>query len=297
MHAERIATQHEPDFRRAVQRALALVTGRHASLEALIAAWGRSHDVVHAIPWHLFETELSDRLYPKILDVLQSSIAAHGKDLLAHKIEGPGMFQLDNPEAVAWARRHAGELVQGISERSKEAIREIVSRLMAGDISAADAAERIRSVIGLAPRDAVALDNFRQGLLQRVAQNTMALDYAMLQVDQYRRRLLADRATLIARTETITAANQGQQQLWRQAVDRGFLDPARVKRRWIVTPDERLCYICAGIPDNGPVGLHDPFQGGDGNLYDVPPAHPACRCTMALVQELSPLAQQMVGRL
>jgi DNA recombination protein RmuC len=40
----------------------------------------------------------------------------------------------------------------------------------------------------------------------------------------------------IARTETIASSTNGQQELWRQAVDKGLLDPEKTQRVWIVSP-------------------------------------------------------------
>jgi len=86
-----------------------------------------------------------------------------------------------------------------------------------------------------------------------------------------------DRATLIARHETMMAAHAGQRESWNQAVDAGLLTGDE-ERTWIVTPDERLCPICEGLEDKR-AKLHEPFVGNDGNEYDGPPAHIQCRCT------------------
>lgn len=94
--------------------------------------------------------------------------------------------------------------------------------------------------------------------------------------------LLGDstRAELIARTETATAANEGLMALWDQAVTNGYLKPTS-KKEWIVTPDDKLCPICEPL-DGEQVGLDEEFDV-DGELMDGPPAHPNCRCVVALV--------------
>lgn len=87
------------------------------------------------------------------------------------------------------------------------------------------------------------------------------------------------RAEVIARTETMAAANAGQQEAWSQAVDSGLLTGDE-RQVWIVTPDDRLCAICE--PMDGETAPLDGTFDVDGDDLDGPPAHPNCRCTVAL---------------
>lgn len=89
----------------------------------------------------------------------------------------------------------------------------------------------------------------------------------------------AARAEIIARTETMTASNRGQQELWDQAVDADLLT-GREKQVWIVTPDDRLCPICEPMEDEtAPLGGTFTVDGAE---ISGPPAHPRCRCTVGL---------------
>lgn len=91
--------------------------------------------------------------------------------------------------------------------------------------------------------------------------------------------LLGDdaRADLIARTETMDAANSGQAEAWAQAVDAGLLTGDE-QREWIASDDAVLCDQCDEL--NGETtGLEELFSDGS----DGPPAHPNCRCTEGLV--------------
>ncbi len=70
------------------------------------------------------------------------------------------------------------------------------------------------------------------------------------------------RATLIARTETLRAHNEGRKVFYRSAGIK--------KAQWITANDERIC------PECGPL---------DGRIFDIdkmpgPPLHPACRCNV-----------------
>lgn len=89
------------------------------------------------------------------------------------------------------------------------------------------------------------------------------------------------RAETIARTETMRASNEGQLEAWDQAVDAGLLTGVETKE-WITTPDDITCPICEPMDGlQAPLnGLFD-LPGGEGQI-DQPPAHPRCRCTIAL---------------
>lgn len=84
------------------------------------------------------------------------------------------------------------------------------------------------------------------------------------------------RAELIARTEVMTAANEGQRQAWDQATDEGLLTGDE-RVAWIATAD--ACPLCEEL-DGAERDLDGeyPDDGGEG-----PPLHPNCRCTEGIV--------------
>lgn len=85
-----------------------------------------------------------------------------------------------------------------------------------------------------------------------------------------------NRAQLIARTEIMAAANEGQRQAWDQAVDSGLLPPD-ARRVWITAGDP--CPECETLEDEeADLDGQYPGDGGDG-----PPLHPNCRCTEGIV--------------
>ena len=98
---------------------------------------------------------------------------------------------------------------------------------------------------------------------------------------KYSDRLLRQRAMNIARTETITASNQGQSELWKQAVEKGQLDPT-TKRVWIAAMSERTCPICMEL-DGQERGLEESWILPAGGEVYGPTAHPQCRCTTGLM--------------
>lgn len=217
-----------------------------------------------------------------LTQLLREMVGAAGNqsiDFLPGDAAGLLSFDLNNPLAIEWASTHAAELVNGVSAGSEAAIRLIIRRAFQDGIPPRDAAILIESVIGLTERQATAVFNFRQNLLD----GGVSLADAMRRAGDYAARLLRQRGLLIARTETILAANMGQQLLWADAVDAGLFAPSEVKREWIVTPDDRLdraiCLPMAGQQ----VGLNEPFTTGTGGQVMVPPVHPGCRCGVGLV--------------
>jgi hypothetical protein len=100
-------------------------------------------------------------------------------------------------------------------------------------------------------------------------------------LEDYADALLLDRATSIARTETIAAANEGQREAWLQAEDQGLLNSEEVERVWIITDDDRLCPICEAL-DGATADLGGTFDSEDVGPLTGPPAHPLCRCAQGL---------------
>jgi Phage Mu protein F like protein. len=98
------------------------------------------------------------------------------------------------------------------------------------------------------------------------------------QAEKYADRLLSSRAEAIARTETIAASNEGQRELWLQAVDQGLLTGTE-QREWIASP--KSCEACEEM-DGETVGLTEEFQLPDGDSVIGPPAHPNCTCAVGL---------------
>jgi hypothetical protein len=82
-----------------------------------------------------------------------------------------------------------------------------------------------------------------------------------------------DRADMIARTEIMDAANEGQQAGWEEAVEAGLL-PEDAQVVWIATAG--ACDDCADM-DGETRDVNGDYD--DADYADGPPAHPRCRCT------------------
>lgn len=186
---------------------------------------------------------------------------------------GPGTVELafnsTNPAALAWAERHAAELVSQVGKDAKAAIRALVVQAFEDGVSPRDLARLIRETVGLTERDALAVVRRRADLLRGGATEAVA----QAKAEKYAAKLLRSRALTIARTEAMRASNEGQEELWAEAQAHGFLTGREFKVWMGADP----CPICA--PYNGEkVLLNDTFSAGQD-----PPLHPNCMCTIGIV--------------
>ncbi len=183
-----------------------------------------------------------------------------------------------NPRSVDFIRAYEFRLIRGIHQKTVEGVRAAILASFMDGIRPFDTAKKLKDVVGLTPRQVKQVENFRTLLVSE------GVGGAVLKrrISQLSDRLLTQRATNIARTETIRAANAGQQLLWMQAVDEGFID-STARQFWIITPDDRLCPICEAIPGRNPKGvpLGQFFDSPIGPIV-APPAHPQCRCALSL---------------
>lgn len=206
-------------------------------------------------------------------------------------------FDRTNPASTAWARERAAALVTRVTEDVRQAVRAIVTDAFERQVDVRDTARAIRRVIGLRPDQVRAAARYRDELqalaasqqpvtratrMRRLSSRGLTPAKVDAWVQRYEERLLRQRADLIARTEILTAEHQGQLALWRQQVEAGLLPDGTVKR-WIVTPDDRLCPVCA-VMDGQRRRLFEPFDAGPFGLVMMPPAHPACRCSAAIAE-------------
>lgn len=199
-------------------------------------------------------------------------------------------FDRTNPKAVEWAHRHGAKLVTEITGETRKAIRSVVSLGISQGIPPKNLARILVNVISMTEAQANAVVNLHQKILTSPGKLVHAgktairvpaggMDSARLDrvLQSYADRLTRQRALMIARTETIAAANEGQTLLWQQAQERGEL-PAVVRHQWMAAASERTCPICSAL-DGETVALGEEFSIGVTN----PPAHPMCRCTTGLV--------------
>lgn len=179
-------------------------------------------------------------------------------------------FEGRNAAAEAEAAKRAAILVTNISNETRLALRGVIARAIREGITPLAAASLLRSMIGLNERQAMAAMNYRESVIE--LGHTVARVNAL--VDAYVAKKVAERAIVIARTEVMGALNEGQAAAWKAAQSAGLLS-LDAEKEWVATDSENTCEECDAV-DGETVALDEAFS------EDGPPAHPSCRCTIAL---------------
>lgn len=189
-------------------------------------------------------------------------------------------FVADDPNVLVWSRQHAGRRVVQLGDEVRQVARREISRGLAERVTAEDVAFRLQAAIPLTERQQRAVWSGAAAASQQVLENGGSVAQAQLAynrtLEQRVGRALEQRATVIARTEVVTAANQGKLVSWRQAGRAGLIVP-RALKQWR-TGGGNTCEVCAGL--SGKQAPYDqPFDSG----VWMPPAHPHCMCSAILL--------------
>lgn len=237
---------------------------------------------IQAFDWTLFGERMSTTRLAMLQQIKETGIA-EARSL--GKIVGTYAFDVTDPRATAWAATRSGELIVGIGEQLRGEIRQLITSSFVNQIDPREIAREIPRQIGLFPRWAAAVENsYQRNLTSFLADGMGVLDAegrAARLAEAYRDRLIDARSMMIARTEIMTAANEGRAISWAQAQDNGLVDLSNSSKEWIAEGD--ACEDCS-IYDGEIVGANDDFSSDDG----MPPAHPNCRCTAVLIPDVSP---------
>lgn len=229
--------------------------------------------VYETIPWEKLREDMAP-MTDSVQAMLESS-----SDKVVNALPTPVRqnlrWDMKNPAVRDYVGNRTGELVTGIEENTKGIIASAIARSFDDALTPRRVASIIRPSIGLYPGQTNALANFRLGLEKQGVSETKVEDLS----GKYEKRLLDYRATMVARTESSFARNQGQLSVWRAATDQGLLDKATAQKVWITDGDP--CPECVDIEDQGPIDLDDSWDSDEGPI-DAPPLHPNCFCGMEL---------------
>lgn len=272
----RLADAAYPDFLRVVEILLA-DSGAVMPLHEIRAyvMEGRASELV-ALLEHQLAVKADVSLRAAFLDHLTplALVAAEATTVPGVSV----VFDRADPYQLLAIERFVGDRITEIGATTRQAVRGVVENaFLRGDGINAQVQE-IRRLVGLTSRQAAAVARYREALFE----GGVSPARVETLVDRQVQRQLRLRATNIARTETIRAANAGQHLLWQQLAQDGLL-PGGFRRYWTVTPDDRTCTICLAVPGLNPEGLvlDELFQTPVGPILH-PPAHPSCRCAVSL---------------
>lgn len=250
---------------------------RRAIRDAIAA--GNPMDGAVGFQWNNFVAAL-DKSIPTLANQLAASANISAK-ALPKAIQISTSFTSTDPRAIAWAQQRAGARILGITQESQKAVAETIARGLQGQLNREEVIDGVSRVVGLDSRQARALGTFYEKNLNLLLEEGLTYDNAARAAkklgEKYRERLLKQRATRIARTESNAAANAGRMLSWTEADLQGLL-PVGSEKRWKTSQDERNCPTCRPM-HNETVPWEGAFSTGD----IMPPVHINCLCTAVIV--------------
>lgn len=183
----------------------------------------------------------------------------------------------DPSQENAWVEQYVRNFAQNQEGMARRTIVSVVNDALEHGHGSRAIAERLKMNWKLTPRHAIAVENYRRGLIQqeRTARESRTL------AQRYASRLHASRLRTLSQTEMHTAFNLGREAQWIQAIQDGTL-PLGTKKMWVTAKDEAVCPVCRPL-DGVVTDLGATFEG-EISIY-VPGAHPNCRCIITPVED------------
>lgn len=246
------------------------------SKQKLLDAWktGSYGHVMEVLPWQQLHTDL-DGIKPPLQETIIST-AHFAIPALPAPVQARLRYDTKNPRIEGYLEKRTGELITNINLNTQHIVQGAIRQSFDRALTPDRVADMIKGSIGLLPKHAIAVENYRAGL----EQGAMAPDKIATLVAGYQDRLLDYRAMMIARTETRFATNQGQLDIWRHAADQDLIDARQARKVWVVDGDP--CEICEPM-DGVAVGLNESWSLENGDVVDIPTeSHPHCMCGMEL---------------
>jgi SPP1 gp7 family putative phage head morphogenesis protein len=192
--------------------------------------------------------------------------------------------------AIDLMNKRGLSLAKGLSDTQVTASRTVLSEGIKLGRNPKVVARSLVDSIGLTNRESLAVVNRRAQLTEaalKARKGKPLTPFMVRRIDgraaTYAKRLKRQRAVRIARTEMSWAHNRGQLDAIDAYKEVGWL-PANVQvlKEWITTLDERTCPFCAGL--DGTILQGDGvYIDTSGNPIPAPPAHPHCRCSIAVI--------------
>jgi len=266
LRAQRRAAALEPELSRALLRAFQIIRDAVPQTElARIIDSGHFETLLQAA----FADAVLDRAFLPVRDRLRSitadAVRYFARDLpRGGRVDGGIAVSFDvlNPRVIDAIRALDTKVIQTLKDDVRETVRAYVENAVRDGVGPRTVARDLRDVIGLAPNQARAVDNYRTLLetgdsaalrrqlrdkrYDRTTARAFGADGEGLPADTidamvaaYRKKMLAFNAETNARTATLDALKAGQRLSWQDAIDAGIVDGARLVKRWIGVKDDR----------------------------------------------------------
>jgi len=217
-------------------------------------------------------------------------------------------FNRVHVRALSSITENSLRLVRALRNDQESVVRAILVDGTRRGLNPRAVAREFRDVIGLAPSQVRAVQNFRRALeeldstalrralrdrrfdstIRRAIESGRSISPEQIDrmVGRYQERYIKYRAEVISRTETLRAVHEGTDELYRQAVGDGILAADELTRTWFPTPDGRTRGHHASMAGQER-RLGEVFISGLGNAlrYPADPRAPGedsiqCRCSV-----------------
>lgn len=199
------------------------------------------------------------------------------------------VFDVLNPNVLEAVRTLQSRVMTGLQAEVRETVRAVTAASVEQGLPFATTGRRIREVVGLAPNQLEAVENFRRALeqgsevvdggtgftralnrklrdkrfdrtLRRLRKSKGSLTPAQIDkmTERYATRFKAWNANVHARTATTDSQRLGKHLAMQQAIDMGYVNAALVWSRWVDSGDNRVREL--HVAANGEeVRFGDPF--------------------------------------
>lgn len=264
--AQRRASSLSPELRDALLRAFELIRESIPQAElARIIASGNVEAVVRVALNEAITDVAFRQVRERIRRQVETNVAYFAPALpKGGKVNGTIAvgFDILNPKTIDAIRQLDTKVVQTLADETRDVVRAVVENGIREGLNPRAIAWDLRDVVGLAPNQAAAVDNFRRMLeegdrealtralrdrrFDRTLERALGADGEGLsagaidrQVDAYRNRMLAFNAETNARTASIDAMKLGQRLTWEDAANKGLVDRALLVKTWRGVKDDR----------------------------------------------------------
>lgn len=303
---DRLLAKYDSKIAAAFQEAIRVITDS-VTLEA-IAAKLRVGDKIGAI--NLFTDALIAAGFTGFARTLTDALIAGGD--FGQKIANSNRivfgFNIAESNTARFMDNYIAERIKQISREMRVTISQVVYREVSAGTNPIDTARKIKQGLGLTASQERTVQNYRRMLenletdalarrlrdarydpsIARAIREGKPLTKPKIEamVQAYTRRYIKRRAETIARTESMTMINSGNQKYWDQMVKSGVVRPRDIRRDWKHSHDSKVRNSHIAIPalNKDGRGLNDPFRSPLGLIrYPGDPQASAgnrinCRC-------------------
>jgi len=186
-------------------------------------------------------------------------------------------FNVLNPRHIDAIRELDTRVMRTLRADIRDVVREVIESGIRIGAGPRETARHIRELVGLAPNQARAVQNFRAALESgdvakaagyRLRDTRFALrDLTPARVNKmvaaYERRFIAFHAEAVSRTATLESLRVGNQLSWQDSIAKGFVPEGRVMKRWLHLAGQANPRPHHIAMDGETVPLNQPYSNGD----------------------------------